>query len=613
MDDIKITKLLPEHAPDAAKLHISGIPTGFISSLGIDFVTFLYEAIAESPSAFGFVAEKENKVAGFIAFTTNVGQLYKSILRKHGLGFIFILIQKIFYLRTMRNAIETLFYPHRLRKMSLPSSELLSIVIVPGVRKKGLAKSLVLSGLGECEKRGIDQVKVLVGAANKPANQLYLKCGFQFVTQINNHGVISNIFAGQTTTDNEKIIGQSLDKSGVIAGNLPVFVTYGWCRSSYAAVLSLGQRGINVHVGDASNLAMSRFSRHCKSFTKLPEFFLEPEAYFKAVCDALKKTGAKVLLPGHEDVGIFAKCKDDLPPDVRLVIPDKEAYDLAEDKYAILELARKTGCPTPTTFEITEISGLEPLADSLDWPVVIKTRIGNSAKGVRIAHNEQELFVKFTELIDTYKLKKERWPIIQEFLPGEAAGVCLLYDHSKCITTFAEKYLYCKEPAKFGTSILRQPYDNPDLIAQAVAVMDRLNWHGMAHLDFIADKDGVFKLIEVNPRLWGALALSFYAGVDFSYLWYLTALGEDIPQQNTTYRNDIKCRWIAGECLAMVDRLKRREIKEMLNIMARHKNCYHDDFLFRDPLPLMFEVFDYFVKFVKAGGSINPVTQNMIR
>ena len=53
MNDIQITKLLPSHAGDVADLHISGIHTGFISSLGIKFVTALYKAIAESKSAFG--------------------------------------------------------------------------------------------------------------------------------------------------------------------------------------------------------------------------------------------------------------------------------------------------------------------------------------------------------------------------------------------------------------------------------------------------------------------------------------------------------------------------------------------------------------------------------
>ncbi len=41
-------QLQSEHAEQVARLHIEGIRTGFISSLGIDFVTALYEANAKS-------------------------------------------------------------------------------------------------------------------------------------------------------------------------------------------------------------------------------------------------------------------------------------------------------------------------------------------------------------------------------------------------------------------------------------------------------------------------------------------------------------------------------------------------------------------------------------
>ena len=57
-----------------------------------------------------------------------------------------------------------------------------------------MATRLVRTGLQECEKRGIDKVKVLLGAENEPANKLYLKCGFEFASQIDNHGILSNIY-----------------------------------------------------------------------------------------------------------------------------------------------------------------------------------------------------------------------------------------------------------------------------------------------------------------------------------------------------------------------------------------------------------------------------------
>ena len=67
------------------------------------------------------------------------------------------------------------------------------------------------------------------------------------------------------------------------------------------------------------------------------------------------------------------------------------------------------------------------------------------------------------------------------------------------MASFSEKYLRCKNPNRFGTSTFRKTFEDSKLTEQAVSIMDRLNWHGVAHLDFVADKNGLFKLIEINP------------------------------------------------------------------------------------------------------------------
>ncbi|MGA2677716.1 MAG: ATP-grasp domain-containing protein [Sedimentisphaerales bacterium] len=393
----------------------------------------------------------------------------------------------------------------------------------------------------------------------------------------------------------------------------PVFVTYGWCRTAYAAVLSLGRRGIDVHVSDASSSAMSRYSRYCKSYVKVPDFFVEPERYFDAICEALKKTGAGVLLPAHEDVGIFCRRRNELPPGVRVALPNLETYRVAEDKLAVLDVARRAGCPVPSTTEASSWNEIEKLLRSVTWPVVIKTHIGNSAKGVRIVHNRNEFLAQYRYMVETFHLSEGRWPVVQEFLPGEAAGVCVLYQNGRCIAGFAERYLRCKEPGKFGTSTLRESLADQKLVSHAIAVMDKLKWHGVAHLDFIADKDGDFKLIEINPRLWGALALSVFSGVDFPYLWYLTAMGESVEKQNPSGYPPIKCRWIVGDCMAFMGLVRRGLFAEAMRVLVPQRKCFHDDFVLSDPLPFIFEITDYAAKYIKSGGSTNPVSEGMIR
>jgi len=186
------------HAGQVAELHIQCISTGFISSMGIDFVTSLYEAIVQSKSSFGVVAVRNEKVLGFAVFTTNLNKLYKSVVWRKGLIFALLLAGNMLSLRRVKKMFETLFYPARTKKMNLPSAELLSIAVGPEERGKGLAGQLIEKSFRYCQKTGVDKVKVLIGADNKPGNKLYLKTGFELVGQIVNHGVLSNIYVAQT-------------------------------------------------------------------------------------------------------------------------------------------------------------------------------------------------------------------------------------------------------------------------------------------------------------------------------------------------------------------------------------------------------------------------------
>ncbi len=197
-NNLKLRNATAQDAAEVARLHIQGINTGFISSLGSEFVISLYKAITRDRSSFSFVAEENGRILGFTAFTADLGKLYRAIVLKKGLWFVLLLAGKMFSLKRLRKVFQTLFYPGRMKKMALPRAELLSIVVAEEARGEGLAGRLIEKGLEECERRGIDSVKVMVGAGNEPANNLYLKCGFKPVGQIDSHRVLTNIYVART-------------------------------------------------------------------------------------------------------------------------------------------------------------------------------------------------------------------------------------------------------------------------------------------------------------------------------------------------------------------------------------------------------------------------------
>ena len=200
-DDITIEFFKPEHAAQVAQLHITGIKTGFISSLGNDFVTSLYKAMSASESGFGYVAIKDEKVIGFSFFTTNLNSLYKHVVCKGGLKLMMKLASKMVSFSRIKKVFETLFYPIRIKNMNLPPAEFLSMVIAEEGRGRGLGTQLMKKGFRECKDRGEKSIKILAAVDLIPINKLYEKYGFKVAALIENHGIISNVYVVELTDE----------------------------------------------------------------------------------------------------------------------------------------------------------------------------------------------------------------------------------------------------------------------------------------------------------------------------------------------------------------------------------------------------------------------------
>jgi hypothetical protein len=85
-------------------------------------------------------------------------------------------------------------------------------------------------------------------------------------------------------------------------------------------------------------------------------------------------------------------------------------------------------------------------------------------------------------------------------------------------------------PRGTGAGALRETVHLTDAENAACQLLEHLNWHGMAELDFRVGDDGVPYLIELNPRFFGGLHQAIAANVDYPHLLFRIAAGETIEQ-----------------------------------------------------------------------------------
>lgn len=186
---MEICPLTSTHAPFAAQLHIAGQPGTFLTSLGPEVLTVLYQTLPQSPVGFGFVALPETVEGqsaaplGFVSATTSIGSLLVEMGTRRILQLLPPLIRSFAQRPHLAlRSIQTVLYPFLSQNnetaTNVKGAELLSIMVDPDARNQGIGEQLLYALLRECRARNLVLVDVTVDATNAGAQRFYSRYGF---------------------------------------------------------------------------------------------------------------------------------------------------------------------------------------------------------------------------------------------------------------------------------------------------------------------------------------------------------------------------------------------------------------------------------------------------
>ncbi|WP_290787165.1 ATP-grasp domain-containing protein, partial [Halomonas sp.] len=245
---------------------------------------------------------------------------------------------------------------------------------------------------------------------------------------------------------------------------------------------------------------------------------------------------------------------------------------------------------------------------------VARARRGNSSKGVRFSRGGDALAKTLDGMIEDFELDPASPPIVQERVAGDGWGVSCLYWHGQRIASFTHRRLQ-EKVATGGTSTLRVSDAHAGMEADAHRLLDALEWHGLAMLEFKHDPaTGRHVFIEVNPRLWGSIDLSLSAGVNFPWLLYLAhTRGPAVAQAHfQPARQGVVARWLLGDMIRRLDLARRGQFRTALTFADGVHADSFDDAKWDDPLVLFGEGFYYLAKGLRTH-SMNPLEAGMVR
>jgi predicted ATP-grasp superfamily ATP-dependent carboligase len=164
-----------------------------------------------------------------------------------------------------------------------------------------------------------------------------------------------------------------------------------------------------------------------------------------------------------------------------------------------------------------------------------------------------------------------------------------------------------QHPREFGRAATYvETIEHPEIEELSERFLRAIDYYGLVEVEFKQDpRDGQFKLLDVNARIWGFHSIGVPAGVDFPYLLFADQVGKPID----------RCRAKAGVgWLRLVTDLPTatldlwdRELDLPSYWRSLRNTRAESVFFLQDPLPSAAEVLmlPYLVTkkyFVKSGG-----------
>jgi predicted ATP-grasp superfamily ATP-dependent carboligase len=358
-------------------------------------------------------------------------------------------------------------------------------------------------------------------------------------------------------------------------------------------VRSLGRRGVPVWVVRQAGQELATLSRYAQKIVTC-EVTSERNrlAFFLELPQKHDLHGWMLFPTDDESVGLVARHHAKLASAYQLTTPSWEVIGPACDKRKLNQIADQIQVSHPVTYLAENRADLE--RQNFTYPVVLKPAIHEAvtplttAKAWRV-DDRPTLLKRYEEACSSLP---GELVMVQELIPG--GGEAQFSYAALCDEGEVKAWLCARRtrqyPMDFGrASSFVETVDCPDLVEPSRRLLRELRITGLVEVEYKYDaRNRTFKILDVNPRVWGWQSLGAAAGVDFAYFMWLLARGDTVPPSQAR----LGVKWVRLSTDAMVawreilrGRMSLRDYFESLRGL-RAGAVYGAD----DPLPGLFEM-----------------------
>jgi predicted ATP-grasp superfamily ATP-dependent carboligase len=304
-----------------------------------------------------------------------------------------------------------------------------------------------------------------------------------------------------------------------------------------AVIRALGQMGIPIVVLHYRPVEFGYLSKYVKNHFRIADPDINEESFIADILSLADRYPGALLVPTDDfSVVALSKNKNRLESYFLVAVQDWSLVQRLIEKQHTYELAEQLKIPYPRTELCETLDDINQKSGNLRFPCLLKPCQGHQffdlfRKKVIVVQDGAELRGRFLEF-QSLKIKV----MVQEIIPGEACeGVnynSYIADGAPIAEFTAEKVRI--DPPFFGSPRVIVSKKIPQIIEPGRKLLRALGYQGFSCMEFKRDvRDGVYRLLEVNPRhnLSGSLAVA--CGINFPWIMY-----RDLVDKKKEFRTD---------------------------------------------------------------------------
>lgn len=234
--------------------------------------------------------------------------------------------------------------------------------------------------------------------------------------------------------------------------------------------------------------------------------FIHENGFIEAFNRILSENKIDCVYPAYDPVIEFFNENSD-KINAQLIIADKTTTSVCRSKSQSYKLFKGEWF-VPELYERDSV---------LSFPVFVKPDMGQGSQGAHIARDTEEL---------DFRLEHSDNPIICEFLSGDEYTVDCFTDGKGELRVAKQR---TRERIRNGISVRSRSLDKDDnILEMATKINEKLNFKGAWFFQTKKDKNGVYKLLEISPRIPGTMGLSRNCGINYPLLTLFVFWGYDV-------------------------------------------------------------------------------------